>query len=528
MIKYVSVGVMIAILQMSAFAVTKKDTPPKLSAVYDYNQIINANTLMMMVNNSGGIGRDISNIFGYDYGTWFPFPGDTALLSDIAYGNKSPLYSAGIWIAGKVGDSHRVSVSEYSTDFVPGPYNGDSTDSLLFRSYKLYEDSLGTNPNADYNNWPISDGAPVTGANTPRITGDQTVWSVYNDNRTGTGSIYSTPPLNIEIHQKVWADNTSGLADAIDNSVFVEYKLKNTSGTQIDSFFVGFWIDPDIGNYADDFIGCDSTEDYFFSYNADNSDTYYGSNPPVIGIKVIHGFVVDSPGDSAFFDGSYLQNKKNSGLNAFVHLAQGASPDNAQEVFYLLNGKTVLGADYIFNSNPTKYWYSGNPVTGAGDIDFSPDDRVALGSVGPVTLPAGDSQYVAFRITCAGGSSNLLNLSILKTYMQYPASIPLDVVQTQDLPLPEVYHLAQNYPNPFNPTTTIDFSIPTRSNVSLEIFNILGQSIKVLVNSSLGAGEYSVNWDGTNEANSTIPSGIYFYRLKTDSFVETKRMILLK
>lgn len=85
------------------------------------------------------------------------------------------------------------------------------------------------------------------------------------------------------------------------------------------------------------------------------------------------------------------------------------------------------------------------------------------------------------------------------------------------------YELSQNYPNPFNPETNIKFAIPKSGYVSLKVFDIMGREVASLVNSNLENGEYEVSLDGSN-----LTSGIYFYQLKSGSFVDTKRMILLK
>ncbi len=85
------------------------------------------------------------------------------------------------------------------------------------------------------------------------------------------------------------------------------------------------------------------------------------------------------------------------------------------------------------------------------------------------------------------------------------------------------YKLEQNYPNPFNPTTTIGFGIPERSHVRMSILNILGEEIKILLNEEMEAGYHSLEFDASG-----LPSGIYFYRIQTGSFVETRKMILLR
>jgi hypothetical protein len=89
--------------------------------------------------------------------------------------------------------------------------------------------------------------------------------------------------------------------------------------------------------------------------------------------------------------------------------------------------------------------------------------------------------------------------------------------------IPNEYHLFQNYPNPFNPVTTIEFSIPKHSLVVLTIFNSLGMEIEVLLNQHLAAGHYRTQWTPRD-----IPSGVYFYRLRSSQFTETKKLLLLR
>ncbi|NLT51201.1 MAG: T9SS type A sorting domain-containing protein [Ignavibacteria bacterium] len=101
-------------------------------------------------------------------------------------------------------------------------------------------------------------------------------------------------------------------------------------------------------------------------------------------------------------------------------------------------------------------------------------------------------------------------------------------------PYGKEYSLSQNYPNPFNPSTTIKFNIPNNGveatrRVVLKIFDILGREVITLVNEHKPAGNYTVEWNGTNSAGQKVGSGIYFYQLKTGSgFVETKKMLLLR
>ncbi len=97
-----------------------------------------------------------------------------------------------------------------------------------------------------------------------------------------------------------------------------------------------------------------------------------------------------------------------------------------------------------------------------------------------------------------------------------------DVV-TVTVGVPVLFALSQNYPNPFNPETRIDFRLTEKQNVSLRVYNMLGELVKELVNEEKPAGSYSVTFDGTN-----VPSGIYVYRIQTEGFSENKKMTLIK
>jgi len=105
--------------------------------------------------------------------------------------------------------------------------------------------------------------------------------------------------------------------------------------------------------------------------------------------------------------------------------------------------------------------------------------------------------------------------------MSFVVNIPTDVNSEKDTPFE--FYLDQNFPNPLNPSTTIKYSIPKSSQVTLKIFNTLGEELETLVNEDKPVGTYEVNWNAAN-----LPSGVYFYRLQAGDFVETKKMILIK
>ncbi len=102
------------------------------------------------------------------------------------------------------------------------------------------------------------------------------------------------------------------------------------------------------------------------------------------------------------------------------------------------------------------------------------------------------------------------------------------VSQNPDSKIPDQFTLEQNYPNPFNPTTSIQFQLTTPTTVKLEIFNVIGQKMRTLLNQKMAAGAYRTVWDGLDDAGQAVGAGIYYYRLSTRQNVETKKMILLK
>ena len=100
---------------------------------------------------------------------------------------------------------------------------------------------------------------------------------------------------------------------------------------------------------------------------------------------------------------------------------------------------------------------------------------------------------------------------------------PIEMAGSGGESVPSGFSLAQNYPNPFNPTTTISFTLPEAGEVTLEVYNILGQRVTVLADGFFGAGTHQVTWDASN-----VSSGVYFYRLVAGSFSESRKMLLMK
>lgn len=108
------------------------------------------------------------------------------------------------------------------------------------------------------------------------------------------------------------------------------------------------------------------------------------------------------------------------------------------------------------------------------------------------------------------------------------SSLAVTVQVVPSSPVPDDFTLEQNYPNPFNGGTIIQYSCAADANVTLNIYNILGQKVKTLVSAPMPAGVHTVSWDGRDDHGGQVASGIYLYRLITGTFVQSKKLVLVK
>jgi flagellar hook assembly protein FlgD len=99
--------------------------------------------------------------------------------------------------------------------------------------------------------------------------------------------------------------------------------------------------------------------------------------------------------------------------------------------------------------------------------------------------------------------------------------------------LPAEYALSQNYPNPFNPTTNVKYALPVQSKVTMEVYNVLGQRVRTLVNDDQAAGYHVAEWDGMGNAGQQLASGVYFLQISAKgtngkTFSDTRKLVMLK
>jgi serine protease len=252
-----------------------------------------------------------------------------------------------------------------------------------------------------------------------------------------------------------------------DDYVIIAYDIRNPGTTTISNLYVGEFFDWDIANYATNRTGFDASRSLAYAWDQ-NTPT-----APYFGVRAL---------------------------------------DSAASMRGLVNDASIT------LDRASKWsWISGGvvqPAVGPADI------HVVLSS-GPVTIPAEESRVVGFAIV--GGE----DLGTLQTNADAARARWTLIHGAVSVPggsgVPSHYALLQNYPNPFNPTTTIQFSIVNSQYTILKVYDVLGREVATLVNEMRQPGTYSVPFDARN-----LASGVYMYRLEAGSFIQTRKLLLLR
>ena len=426
----------------------------------------------------------------------------------------------------------------------------------------------------DWNSWPADFGAPYFDVNgdgsydasvdIPGVPGAlQTIWIAYDDDWP---SIYESDQIGLYFNETYWAyASPDSISSVIYKKVDVIYD--GTWGTgpdaYIDSMYICQWTDTDIGNYSDDFSGCDTLLNLGYSYNSDDDDPLYSQyqlKPPAAGSAFLQGVAkrTGNSADSAIFNFRWMKGYKyvqQRPLNiAAIHRTGGSWSDPLYDyygarMFYNLMGGyrpeppyPVQQTGFDWQGFGT-YMLSGDPVTGTGDIDGvtdGPGDRRFWLMNGPFRMDLHDTVEVVLALVAGMGEDNLSSVTALKQNTQsainffndYVESITngtfVSVEEPHPMLTPDKYMLYQNYPNPFNPVTTIRYELPEPAHVTLTVYDALGREAATLVNQQETAGQHSVQYDA-----GSLASGVYLYRITFENGsggtqTKTMKFILLK
>ncbi len=290
---------------------------------------------------------------------------------------------------------------------------------------------------------------PEIHADEPGYAGaDQVLWFVCNDLNTGRMfNLYGSPPMGMEMQVTFWGYKRT---DALGYAVFKKYKLiyKGTADTPanatIDSMFVAQFSDPDLGEYSDDFVGCDTTASISFCYNSTAIDPgfrVFSLPPPAAGYDFLQGPMVqgeagqdinkngvDDAEDYAIFGGKVKgPGFINLPMTAFNYFAAGSSisdPDReeyagTEQWYNLMNALTPRSAEPFQEADgtPVNFALSGDVVAGTGYLDgalLGPGDRRMQMISGSFEMALGDTQEVVSALICGLGADNKSSVDVLK------------------------------------------------------------------------------------------------------------------
>jgi len=450
MLKKVFLFTVIAFIGITLFANFAKisSSGESLSKVTanDLYEFIAINNILMWVSNNGDGSHD-----PVTDGNGFYWPGGRRAT-------QSAIFEDGLIWGGYVDGDVRANGNTHRQGIQAGKIlpSGDADDPSLdkYRVYKirkgfrnLVADDLISQEeidqyHRDYEEWPIEDGAPWVDVNgdgvyntadgdSVHFVGDEVLWYVANDmDETRSTHTYGKPPIGLEFQTTIFGFNKTG---DLGDIVFKKYLVINKGQTTVDDMILAYWSDTDLGDAADDYTGVDTNLVLGYTYNSGNEDLVYGEAPPAVGYDFFQGPVVDGvAGDSAKFQGKWIQEKKNLGLTAFAFYinssdiyddpAQGVAEGSTQMYLYL-TGRLWNDKPFVdpHTDQEVKFVLSGDPVSGTGWYEGAgwpggviPGDRRHLMASGPFQLAPGDSQEIVVGLIIARGRDNINSITKLK------------------------------------------------------------------------------------------------------------------
>jgi len=274
---------------------------------------------------------------------------------------------------------------------------------------------------------------------------------------------------------------------------------------------------------------------YFEIKNSDFIDNKAGTLGGALWIGNSEGYIqnvgiFNNESVDNFGGGIYISENVELTMNA-VTISGNSSPEPAGEGIAIDGGNIIIKNSIIWdnhiqnNSGSIDITYSNieGGFTGTGNIDANP----LFCDYWSGSWPQLAGNYnLTFLSPAIGKGENGVNMGAFDVGCDIDNSL-LSVDELIDV-TPTEYALHDNYPNPFNPTTTLRFDLPEVSDITLTIYNMLGQKVKTFDYQNTSAGYHSVKWNATNDYGEQVGAGVYLYQLQTKDFVKTRKMVLLK
>lgn len=405
---------------------------------------------------------------------------------------------------------------------------------------------------------------------------DQVLWTVCNDlDREPTRRFAGSEPLGLEIQLTLWGYKTLFAAG---DFFFRRTRFINKGGVAIDnagmrgsfyldSLYVAQWVDPNLGDFSDDLIGCDTLRSMGYVYNSSTLDKDFrpfNLAPPAIGFDIMQGPRVPKSGASGVFDLRKISDWKNLPMTSFWPKYTGSTISDPARGSYLSGTlkwhKLLRGFVPDEASRPDRYYafppgvtpspfpFSGDPVTRTGYIDglltaysFPPGDRRMAISSGPFSLAPGDTQEVVVAVVAGLGADRLSSITAMRFvdgraqtfYNSFLRGVSSRETNETPEKIPQHFRLFASYPNPLrlssaSAVATIRYQLPVQSPVALSIFTLLGEEVARLVEQVQPAGEYVVRWDGRTTSGQTVAAGVYFFQIETGRFNQVKKLLVIR
>lgn len=232
----------------------------------------------------------------------------------------------------------------------------------------------------------------------------------------------------------------------------------------------------------------------------------------------------------AVFEATFWVYPLNEDYHSVFEFVSNWTPSDYLEDKYVV--RTILAQDSIKlvalnadttirNILETNYWNKIKVVTDSSGLEksFFINDQFICKLVSSALFPV---EHLFIGDVSTRGSFGTLYYDLIVVLTDTTAT---QVTKSGGVPIEFALH--QNYPNPFNFSTTIKYQLPATTDVKLEIYNLLGQCIRTLVDQSQMAGSYLIRWDGTDDFQQSVASGIYLYQLKTKNSIQTNKLIIL-